>query len=56
MKDDKNTVYCNKDFGPVFGYDLYVQNNFNFLYSILGTHYDTADYEVSNKYTHLIGD
>ena len=50
-------IICNKDYGPIFGYnDFYVYNDFKTLGSNLGFTYDITGYNVSYNQAHLIWD
>ena len=46
MKKSQFAIFCGSDYGPKFGSDFYIQNDFKTIGSILGSHYDTTGYKI----------
>ncbi|KAM3140476.1 hypothetical protein pb186bvf_007456 [Paramecium bursaria] len=59
LKNQQYAVYANRDYGPTYGngHDLTINSDFQYgSTSNFGMAYDTTNYQISDKYTHLFGD
>ncbi|KAM3140473.1 hypothetical protein pb186bvf_007453 [Paramecium bursaria] len=59
LKNQQYAVYANRDYGPTYGngHDLTINSDFQYgSTSNFGMAYDTSEYQIVDKYTHLFGD
>ncbi|KAM3138615.1 hypothetical protein pb186bvf_009179 [Paramecium bursaria] len=55
FKNQARALYCQQEFGPCYGEDLLIKNNFLEGISNIGTSYDIKEKNIKDSLTHLFG-